>query len=136
MKLKKAKSFEDYFTDEKLTTEQKDRYQLLREITHELYPDVVEKVAYAMPGFYPTEASKATEMLYLVMASKQWLTFGGARGLPDEILADFAKIGVAHGAGSLKIPYTLPENQFRDVLKTVMIHNLTRFHFAIPDTLR
>ncbi|WP_252899585.1 hypothetical protein [Lactococcus fujiensis] len=57
--MEKAKPFEDYFNDERLEHDKLARMKLTREIVHEIYPDVQERVSYAMPGFYPKKSQES-----------------------------------------------------------------------------
>lgn len=62
--MEKAKPFEDYFNDERLEHDKLARMKLTREIVHEIYPDVQERVSYAMPGFYPKKKPRKPHNSY------------------------------------------------------------------------
>jgi len=100
--------------------------QLTRALVHELYPDVQERTSYAMPGFYPKGAKKATQQLFLLMANKKWLGLYGTQGLSPDDLQEFRKEGVTEGKGSLQVPYDLPAESFKQLLKLVIACNLKR----------
>lgn len=65
-----AREFEAYFDDPDIPEQHLTQLQRVRQFVHEIYPDITERVAYAMPGFYPVEGKKATETLLFVMAQK------------------------------------------------------------------
>jgi len=124
--MEKAHEFDFYFTDERLAPEVLARMQLTRRIVHDLYPDVKEQVSYAMPGFYPKLATKATQQLFLLMANKDHLGLYGTQGLEAEDVQPFLKTGVSVGKGSLKVPYDVPEATFKKLLQLVMRYNFER----------
>lgn len=120
------KEFEEYFTDEKLSVEKLARLQLTRALVNDLYPEVQERVAYNMPGFYPKLATKANQQLFLVQAQEKWLGIYGTDGLDPEDFATFVRQGVEVGKGSLRVPYDLNEEKFKSLLQFVMKHNFIR----------
>ncbi|WP_270323679.1 hypothetical protein [Lactococcus petauri] len=81
--MKKAQPFEAYFNDNDLSEEKLARMRLTRQLVHTIYPDVQERVSYAMPGFYPKQAKKATQQLFLLMANKGWLGIYGTQGMKE-----------------------------------------------------
>ncbi|MDR0199092.1 MAG: DUF1801 domain-containing protein [Streptococcaceae bacterium] len=120
--MEKAKSFDAYFSDKKVSSEKLARMQLVRGIVHDLYPDVQERVSYAMPGFYPKGATKATQMLFFVMANKNWLGLYGFDGLTPEDLP----YPLAMGKGSVQVPYDFEEEKLRKLLQFCMAYNFER----------
>ena len=122
----KAKPFDEYFCDVHLGEEKLARMQLTRKLVHELYPAVQERTSYAMPGFYPKAATKATQQLFLLMANKKWLGLYGTQGLTLDDLHEFKEAGVTEGKGSLQVPYDMPEDSFKRLLKLVIEFNLKR----------
>ena len=126
--MEKAQSFEHYFSDPNLKPEQISQMQLVRSIVHELYPEVVEKVSYAMPGFFPKGATKANQQLLMVMANKGWLGLYGTFGITDADLDDFLDSGISASKGSIHVPYDLPEESLKRLLKLVIDYNLGRFN--------
>jgi uncharacterized protein YdhG (YjbR/CyaY superfamily) len=132
----KAKPFDDYFTDVTLAPDRRDRLTLMRQMVHDMYPDVAERVSYAMPGFYPANPAtgkpfNAQQMLFLFMANKNWLGIYGVPGLVDGsddggFLEMFAPHGVTSGKGSLHVPYNMPTEPFETLLRAVIDYNLTR----------
>ncbi len=124
--MEKAKPFDEYFTDKNLAPEKLARMQFTRALVHELYPDVQERVSYAMPGFYPKLATKATQQLFLLMANKDWLGIYGTQGLEEEDFAPFIRYGVKSGKGSLQVPYDMDDEKFKSLLQFVMKHNFIR----------
>lgn len=129
--MQKAQPFENYFNDHDLEEIKVARMQLTRRLVHEIYPDVQERVSYAMPGFYPKEANKATQQLFLVMANKNWLGIYGTPGLPEEVLDIFIKHDLEFGKGSIKVPYDMPEEDFKELLELVMTYNASRNGFKL-----
>ena len=87
--MKKAQPFEAYFNDNDLSEEKLARMRLTRQLVHTIYPDVQERVSYAMPGFYPKQAKKATQQLFLLMANKG---FKGEVVLGDEFSPDGSRL--------------------------------------------
>lgn len=132
--MEKAKPFDDYFTDPALTPEKLARMQLTRDIVHKIYPDVQERVCYAMPGFYPKDAASftlkgtkgANQQLFLLMANKSWLGIYGTAGLDSNVLAKYEHLGVTSGKGSLHVPYDMPVQPFTELLRAVIDYNLGR----------
>lgn len=124
--MEKAKPFEDYFADERLGDDKLARMQLTRQIVHELYPEVKEQVSYAMPGFYPQKATKATQQLFLLMANKDWLGLYGTQGMSEEELSGFLDKGISLGKGSIQVPYDMDEADFRQLLAFVIQYNSDR----------
>ena len=124
--MEKAKPFEEYFDDARLGSEKLERMQLTRTLVHKLYPEVQERVSYAMPGFYPVGATKATQQLFLLIANDGWLGMYGTQGLEAGDLKDFEQYGVTVGKGSLRVPYDMPEDAFGRLLRFVIDFNLAR----------
>ncbi|PCR99678.1 DUF1801 domain-containing protein [Lactococcus fujiensis] len=124
--MEKAKPFEDYFNDERLEHDKLARMKLTREIVHEIYPDVQERVSYAMPGFYPKKAKKATQQLFLLMANKNWLGLYGTQGVDPTVFDPFLENGIGAGKGSLQVPYDFDEAMFRQLLAVVIEQNFLR----------
>ncbi|MCL2526574.1 MAG: DUF1801 domain-containing protein [Coriobacteriia bacterium] len=124
--MEKAKPFEDYFSDPKLSADKLERLALVRKLVHEIYPSVKEQVSYAMPGFYPKDATKANQQLFLMQAAKGWLGLYGTFGMTPEDVAPYAAAGVTVGKGNVHIPYDLPEDDLRQVLQKVIDYNLAR----------
>lgn len=124
--MEKAHEFDFYFTDERLETDKLERMQLTRKLVHDLYPEVKEQVSYAMPGFYPKHAKKATEQLFLMMANKKWLGIYGTQGLEEEDIAPFIKQGVTMGKGSMQVPYDMAEAQYQKLIQLIMRYNFER----------
>ena len=127
--MEKAKAFEEYFTDEKLSEIQKKILATLRKIVHDIYPDVEERVSYAMPGFYPPNAPKATDQLFLFMANKKWLGLYGTFGF-SEIPSNkqlLEKYQIEEGKGSLHIPYDFTDAALKEIVTAVLQYNLHRF---------
>ena len=122
----KAKPFEDYFADGSLEADRLARMRLARKLVHEIYPDVVERTSYAMPGFYPKGSTKANQQLFLLQANKEWLGLYGTFGLTAADLAEFARYGIEVGKGSVKVPYDMPSRPFKSLLKHVIDFNLAR----------
>ncbi|MDR0298300.1 MAG: hypothetical protein LBI11_06605 [Streptococcaceae bacterium] len=120
--MEKAHEFEFYFTDERLAPAIRARMQLTRHLVHELYPDVAERVSYAMPGFYPKKATKATQQLFLLMANKDHLGIYGTQGLEASDLP----YALDMGKGSIRVPYDFPEDKFRKLLQFIMKYNMER----------
>lgn len=123
----KAKPFDAYFTDANLDDRQRGLMQVTRRIVHELYPAVVERVSYAMPGFYPTGSAKATQQLFLVMAAKNHLGIYGTFGMDEAVIHSFEPLGVQSAKGSLRVPYDIPTDRFEQLLSAVIAFNLGRF---------
>jgi uncharacterized protein YdhG (YjbR/CyaY superfamily) len=124
----KAKPFEGYFNDEHLAPEKLEWLRLTRRLVHEIYPDAVERVSYAMPGFYPKDAKKATHQLFLIMANAKWLGLYGTPGL-DETVKPYVKYGVSTTKGSIHVPYDMPVDAYRKMLTDIIDFNLTRHGF-------
>jgi len=122
----KTRPFDDYFNDPHLTPAQRIRMQLTRQLVHELYPDVTEQTHYAMPGFYPKGATKATQQLFLLMANAKWLGIYGTQGLTAADLREFTTYGVTAGKGSLHVPYDMPKPPFKRLLQLIITHNTKR----------
>lgn len=129
--MKKAQSFETYFNDSDLDLEKLERMRLTRDLVHDIYPEVQERVSYAMPGFYPKEAKKATHQLFLIMANKNWLGIYGTQGMEESDFSDFADYKLEFGKGSLKIPYDMPELKYKKLLQLIMNFNAQRNGFDI-----
>ncbi|MCL2652695.1 MAG: hypothetical protein FWD63_02775 [Propionibacteriaceae bacterium] len=123
----KAKPFDAYFVDESLSDHQCALMQATRRIVHELYPAVVERVSYAMPGFYPAGSTKATQQLFFVMAAKQHLGIYGTFGIDEAVIHSFESFGVQSAKGSLRVPYDIPVDAFERLLSAVITYNLGRF---------
>jgi len=123
----KAKPFDDYFADQRLDDRQRALMQATRRIVHDIYPEVVERVSYAMPGFYPAGSTKATQQLFLVMAAKQHLGIYGTFGIDDAAIRPFESVGVESAKGSLRVPYDIPIDTFTQLLSVVVKYNLERF---------
>jgi len=124
--MEKSKDFESYFSDEALTSSQLERMQLTRQLAHDIYPEVQERVAYAMPGFYPQYAKKATQQLFLVRANKHWLGLYGVPGIETYNLKDFLDQGVEFGKGSLRVPYDLEYNSYERLIELIIHFNAKR----------
>ena len=122
----KAKPFDEYFNDAMLDSAKRTRMQLTRKIVHRLYPDVQERVSYAMPGFYPAGATKANEQLFLLMANKNWLGIYGTPGMDDKVIERYRQFGVTSGKGSLRVPYDMPVEPFTELLTEVIKLNSAR----------
>lgn len=118
--------FDEYFTDEKLSAEKRARLNDTRLLIHELYPEVQERVAYNMPGFYPKLATKANQQLFLMQAQENWLGIYGIDGLEEEDFAPFIRHGVEVGKGSLRVPYDMNDEKYKSLLQFVMKHNFIR----------
>ncbi|MCO7180535.1 hypothetical protein [Lactococcus formosensis] len=129
--MKKAQPFETYFNDEDLEVEKLTRMQLTRQLVHTIYPDVQERVSYAMPGFYPKEAKKATQQLFLLMANKGWLGIYGTQGMEENDFSSFTDYNIEFGKGSLKVPYDMPESELKNLLQLIMNHNAKKNGFDI-----
>lgn len=129
--MKKVQPFEAYFNDNDLSEEKLARMRLTRQLVHTIYPDVQERVSYAMPGFYPKQAKKATQQLFLLMANKGWLGIYGTQGMKENDFSDFADYGLEFGKGSLKIPYDMPELEYKKLLQLIMSYNAKRNGFDI-----
>lgn len=130
-----ARNFEAYFDDHDIPEEHLAQMQLVRQLVHEIYPDITERVAYAMPGFYPVEGKKATETLLFIMAQKNWL---GMYAMPDFNVAyqDFLVAEqLQMGKGSIQVPYDYPADKLRQLIGKIMLHNLQRFGFNVPATV-
>lgn len=126
--MEKTKDFEAYFTDERLEPEKLARMQLVRKLTHEIYPGCEERVSYAMPGFFPVSKDpkvkiNAQKMLFFVRTNKDWL---GLYGILDFNLEKYASYGIKAGKGSLQVPYGLDEQVLRELLEEIVAHNLAR----------
>ncbi|MCL2858484.1 MAG: hypothetical protein FWF42_02210 [Streptococcaceae bacterium] len=121
--MEKAKPFDEYFNDLNLGEERLERMILTRKLVHEIYPDVQERVSYAMPGFYPKNAKKATQQLFLLMANKEHLGVYGTQGLEEK---DIAQYNLETGKGSIKVPYNMPERDFKQLLEFVINYNANR----------
>ena len=131
--MEKTKPFDDYFTDEKLEPEKLAYLQAVRALVHDLYPDVQERVAYAMPGFYPKRATKANQQLFFLMANKNWLGIYGTGDLTDDesTVRSIIRIGVEITSGDTKVhglyvPYDIPEDKLRQLLQLVMKNNFIK----------
>ena len=120
--MKKAQLFETYFNDIDLGEEKLARMKLTRQLVHEIYPDVKERVAYAKAGFYPKDATKATEQFFLLTANKGWLGLYGIWGLEEKYLTEFNQ-HIEIGKGSLRVSYSMPEPDFKKLLTIVIAHN-------------
>jgi uncharacterized protein YdhG (YjbR/CyaY superfamily) len=126
----KARPFDSYFDAVSGLDEVKLHWlRHTRELVHQIYPDVVERVSYAMPGFYPKEAKKATQQLFLVMANARWLGLYGTPGL-EPVVAPFTKYGVTTTKGSIHVPYDMPEQPFQELLTAIIHFNLARHGFS------
>ena len=124
--MEKAHDFEFYFADDRQEKNVREKLQEVRKIAHEIDPKVREKVAYAMPGFYPASATKANQQYFLLAATKNGIGFYGVI-LPEEIRENFAKkYGAEFGKGSIKLPYEMDENNLREIIETVMKINVWR----------
>jgi len=121
--MEKAKPFDEYFNDLNLGEERLERMVLTRKLVHEIYPDVQERVSYAMPGFYPKNAKKATQQLFLLMANKEHLGVYGTQGLEEK---DIAQYNLETGKGSIKVSYNMPEKDFKQLLEFVINYNANR----------
>lgn len=129
-----AKEFEAYFDDPDIPEQHLAQLQRVRQFVHEIYPDITERVAYAMPGFYPVEGKKATETLLFVMAQKNWL---GIYALPEFNVTYQDFLTAEHlqmGKGSIQVPYDYPADKLRTLVGKIMLYNLKRFHFNVPAT--
>ncbi|MCL2489476.1 MAG: hypothetical protein FWF36_01930 [Propionibacteriaceae bacterium] len=126
----KAKPFDAYFSDASLDDRQRGLMQATRRIAHELCPAVVERVSYAMPGFYPAGSTKATQQLFLVMAAKNHLGIYGTFGIDEADIRPFEPLGVQSAKGSLRVPYDIPLDSFEQLLSAVITFNLGRFESA------
>ncbi|MBB5888724.1 uncharacterized protein YdhG (YjbR/CyaY superfamily) [Lactovum miscens] len=104
--------------------------KLIRKMVHELYPEVMERVSYAMPGFYPKEAKKSTQQLFLLMACQKWLGIYGTQVYEEESFKVFQRFGIKSEKGSLQVPYDMDESIFKDLLQIVIEHNLKRHGFS------
>ena len=128
-----AKNFEACFDDPEIPAQHLAQLQRVRQFVHEIYPSVTERVAYAMPGFYPVEGKKATETLLFVMAQKNWL---GLYALPE--------FNVIHQDFLTAENLQLGKGQFRSLMITqpinyaligkIIVYNLKRFNFNVPTT--
>lgn len=129
-----AKNFEAYFDDPEIPAQHLAQLQRVRQFVHEIYPSVIERVAYAMPGFYPVEGKKATETLLFVMAQKNWL---GLYALPEFNVTyqDFLTAeNLQLGKGSIQVPYDYPADKLRTLIGKIIVYNLKRFNFNVPTT--
>ncbi|MGM9886730.1 MAG: hypothetical protein ACI31W_05750 [Lactococcus sp.] len=124
--MEKAKPFDDYFNDERLGSDKLSRMILTRKLVHDIYPEVQERVSYAMPGFYPQKAKKATQQLFLLMANKNWLGIYGTQAIELTAFESFFENGVTAGKGSLQVPYDFDEVQFKQLLQLVIEQNFIR----------
>ena len=129
--MEKAHEFNFYFTDERLAPVKLARMQLTRQIVHDFYPEVQERVSYGMPGFYPQNANKAGQQLFYLMANKNWLgIYGTADFITDEsIFEQLDQMGVEltrkdRRISSLHVPYDLEEDKLKKLLQLIMEKNL------------
>ena len=111
--MKKAQPFEAYFNDNDLSEEKLARMRLTRQLVHTIYLDVQERVSYAMPGFTLNRPRKRHNN-FLLMANKGWLGIYGTQGMEENDFSDFADYGLEFGKGSLKIPYDMPELEYKN----------------------
>lgn len=129
--MQKAPSFKNYFNDPNFEKKKLKRMQLTRKLVLEIYPDVQERVSYAMLGFYSKEATKTSQQLFLVRANKNWLEIHGASRLPEEFIEIFIKYDLEFGNGSIKVPYDIPVEGYRELLKLVMVYNAAKHGFEL-----
>lgn len=130
-----AKEFIEYFNNPNLTNQQAQMLNHVRDIIHRFYPDVKEKTSYAMPAFFPVESKKATEVLMMIAANKNWL---GVYALPDfneEYSDELSRLGIKFGRGSIQVPYDIKEQDLNNLIKAVIKFNLKRFGFNVPETV-
>ncbi|MCM0582626.1 DUF1801 domain-containing protein [Weissella diestrammenae] len=121
-----ARDFETYFNDPALTGNQREMMQFVRQTVHILYPEVQERVAYAMPGFFPVGHTKATETLMLIMANKKWLGIYALPKFNQAYEQRLVELGLHFGKGSIQVPYDFPIDQLQSLLKQIIELNLKR----------
>lgn len=130
-----AKEFIEYFNNPNLTNQQAQMLNHVRDIIHQFYPEVIEKTSYAMPAFFPVESKKATEVLMMIAANKNWL---GVYALPDfneEYSDELSRLGIKFGRGSIQVPYDIREQDLNNLIRAVIKFNLKRFGFNVPETV-
>ena len=130
-----ARNFEAYFDDHEIPAQHLAQMQLVRQYVHEIYPTITERVAYAMPGFYPVEGKKATETLLFIMAQKNWL---GIYAMPtfNATYQEFlAAEGLQTGKGSIQVPYDYPADKLRQLIGKIILENLRHFDFQVPESV-
>ena len=130
--MEKITSFEAYFNDPTLNEKQQQLLSLVRTIVHEYYPQVQERLAYGMPGYFPEKATKANQQLFLFKAAKGWLGIYGTFGFSElhENKALLEKYELIEGKGSIQIPYDCDIEVFRAIVIAVIQYNLQRFNEA------
>ena len=82
------------------------------------------------------QAKKATQQLFLLMANKGWLGIYGTQGMKESDFSDFADYGLEFGKGSLKIPYDMPELEYKKLLQLIMSYNAKRNGFDISEPIK
>lgn len=112
--------FDDFFKSEKMSE--------IRALVHDLYPDVQEKIAWKMPGFYPKNATKSTQQLFMLQENQNHLGIYGIGELEETDFAPFLKFGVKVGKGSLQIPNDseMSAEIFKKLLQFIMRYNFQR----------
>lgn len=124
-KMEKAKAFDDYFNDPRMSQLQLRFFAKVRRMVHTLLPDVRERVGYAMLGFYAPTSKNLKETLFFITPAENWATLGGTQGLPEKSLLPWANLGVQTiGKGSLRVPYTIADPDLYALLETIITYNL------------
>ncbi|MDR0299690.1 MAG: DUF1801 domain-containing protein [Streptococcaceae bacterium] len=127
-KMEKAKAFEDYFTDPRMSEMQLDFFAKVRLMVREILPDVEERVGYAMPGFYAKMAKNLKETLFFITPAENWVTLSGVQGINQDLILPWKESGVKTvGTGSLRVPYILSDEQLRALFQVVINYNLERY---------